>query len=99
MVPTQGWFCFGTHRTDRFRHALENAYRAPGIDSSGNRVAGKGSSQMLLANEDPGLPAGRAEHFPVQGELCLPATPPVRISSGRLLQPTAGELRGLPYFR
>ncbi len=28
------------------------------------------------AREIPGLPAGRAEHFPVQGELCLRATPP-----------------------
>src|SRR2546426_874199 len=30
--------------------------------------------KFSLAIEDPGLPAGRAESFPVKGELCLRAT-------------------------
>ena len=38
-------------------------------------MAWKGSSQILQnVKESPGLPAGRAESFPVEGELCLPAT-------------------------
>jgi hypothetical protein len=44
----------------------------------------KSGGEGIVANAPrtrkyPGLPAGRAEHFPVKGELCLRATFPIFI--------------------
>ena len=53
---------------DRFRHALKTHTEAPQYYLNvRNQVAGKGSSQTLLETikKSPGLPAGRAESFPV----------------------------------
>jgi hypothetical protein len=53
----------------------------------------------LAMKTSPGLPAGRAEGFPVEGELCFHATPFGPRSSDGLLPPLAGVLCRLPDFR
>src|SRR5260370_975797 len=57
--------------------------------------------KLSSTSKHPGLPAGRAESFPVSGELCLRATTAaiLFLRSSRLLASGAGALRCLPSFR
>ena len=57
------------HRTDRFRHALENAYWAPSIVLCicGKRVVEKASSQTLLNGQTPRLTGWAGGEFPGSG--------------------------------
>jgi hypothetical protein len=74
-------FVFEDHiGPDRFRHALKTHTGRPVIIA----VAESGGVEGIVANspstmkKSPGLPAGRAENFPVSGELCLPAISAIR---------------------
>src|ERR1019366_1085135 len=58
--------------------------------------------KLSSTSKHPGLPAGRAESFPVSGELCLRATTATTLclrSSSRLLASGSGALRCLPSLR
>src|ERR1035437_4721169 len=57
--------------------------------------------KLSSTSKHPGLPAGRAESFPVSGELCLRAATAATLClrSSRLLASGSGALRCLPSLR